>query len=126
MSAAGPYNVQVLGHFATPDHAGDLERRYPLELRGDATESASGCRVVLVAGVDGQVFREVRFRVFGCPHLVAAAEEWCRRVEGRAATGTGAPAVVELMALLEVPVEKTGRLLILEDAWHALLKSLAT
>jgi hypothetical protein len=30
------------------------------------------------------------------------------------------------MALLEVPVEKTGRLLILEDAWHALLKSLAT
>lgn len=125
MSAAGRYNARVLGHFATPDHAGDLQRRYPLELLGDATESASGCRVVLVAGIDGQVFREVRFRVFGCPHLVAAAEEWCRRVEGQAATGTGAPAIAELMALLDVPVEKTGRLLVLEDAWQALLKSLA-
>ena len=126
MTAAGPYNPRVLAHFATPAHAGDLERRYPVELEGEAAESASGCRVVLVAGIDSESFREVRFRVFGCPHLVAAAEEWCHQVQGRPVTAPDArPAVAELMALLDVPVEKTGRILVLEDAWQALLKKLA-
>jgi hypothetical protein len=126
MSAAGPYNPRVLEHFATPAHAGDLQGRYPVRLEGEAAESAGGARVVLVAGSDGQVFREVRFRVFGCPHLVAAAEAWCREAEGRPVTAPGAPAVRALMALLDVPVEKTGRILVLEDAWQALLKQLAT
>lgn len=126
MTAADPYNPRVLGRFATPDHAGDLVRRYPLEAKGDATEAASGCRVVFAAGVDGGTFREVRFRVFGCPHLVAAAEEWCRQVQGRpVASPPARPDVAGLMALLDVPVEKTGRMLVLEDAWQALLKALA-
>lgn len=122
MTAGGRYSLRVLAHFATPAHAGALGRRYPLELEGEAAESGSGCRVLLAAGVDGQVFREVRFRVFGCPHLVAAAEEWCRHAEGRPVTANDAPAVAELMARLDVPVEKTGRMLVLEDAWRALLK----
>ena len=126
MTAQSAYSERVLAHFATPAHAGDLGRRYPLEIRGEAAESASGCRVVLAAGIDDEVFREVRFRVFGCPHLVAAAEEWCRHTEGRPASADGArPAIVDLMALLEVPVEKTGRILLLEDAWCALGRELA-
>jgi hypothetical protein len=64
----------------------------------------------------------VRFRVFGCPHLVAAAEEWCRHTEGRPVSANDAPAVAALMTLLDVPTEKTGRILVLEDAWRALLK----
>jgi NifU-like protein involved in Fe-S cluster formation len=125
MSPAGAYNPRVLAHFATPAHAGDLSQRYPVESKGEARESASGCRVVLVAGSDGRVFREVRFRVFGCPHLVAAAEEWCRHAQGRCVGAKDArPAVAELMASLEVPVEKTGRILVLEDAWQALLKTI--
>lgn len=122
---AGPYNARVLAHFATPAHAGDLQGRYPLEIRGEAAESSSGCRVLLAAGVDGRVFREVRFRVFGCPHLVAAAEEWCLHAEGRPASDDRArPAVADLMTRLDVPVEKTGRILLLEDAWHALRQQL--
>lgn len=124
MTAAGPYNPRVLLHFATPAHAGDLKRRYPVELEGKAADSASGSRVVLAAGIDRQVFREVRFRVFGCPHLVAAAEAWCHDAEGRSVTAPCAPAVTDLMALLDIPVEKTGRILVLEDAWQALLKQL--
>lgn len=129
MTAAGaysawPYSDRVRAHFATPAHAGDLEGRYPVEVAGEAAESAGGCRVVLSAGIDGGIFNEVRFRVFGCPHLVAAAEEWCRQVEGNRASSRTGPAIAGLMDLLDVPVEKTGRLLVLEDAWAALGRAL--
>lgn len=121
MTADGPYNERVLAHFANPAHAGDPEAHYPVEVSGEAAESAAGCRVRFTAGIDGRIFREVRFRVFGCPHLLAAAEEWCRQAEGRPATaGSARCGVDELMALLDVPVEKTGRILLVEDAWRDL------
>lgn len=119
-----PYSERVLAYFATPAHAGELQTRYSRSVTGTAAESSAGCRVTLVAGIADGVFREVRFRVFGCPHLIAAAEECCRRLEGQR-TGTAAvPGLAELMSLLRVPVEKTGRMLLLEDAWRELLQLL--
>jgi NifU-like protein involved in Fe-S cluster formation len=118
------YHERVLAHFAKPVHAGDLQQRYPVEVRGEAAEPGGGCQVKLSAGVSGQVYREVRHRVFGCPHLIAAAEEWCRRSEGRPVTAASRFERAELMSLLRVPVEKAGRILLLEDAWLALCRHL--
>ncbi|MEX0975732.1 MAG: iron-sulfur cluster assembly scaffold protein [Woeseia sp.] len=118
------YSPRVLGHFAQPVHAGDLQARYPVEARGEATEAGGGCQILLTAGTEGNAFREVRHRVLGCPHLIAAAEELCCRAEGQP---VDAPALFdrsELMAVLDVPVEKSGRILLLEDAWQALCRAL--
>lgn len=120
----GDYSPRVLEHFAHPVHAGDLQARYPVVLRGEATEAGGGCQILLTAGIDGQTFREVRHRVLGCPHLIAAAEELCGRAEGRPATVAIVFDSSELMASLGVPVEKTGRILLLEDAWQALCRGL--
>ena len=70
----------------------------------------------------GKIFRlaSVRFRAFGCPHLVAAAEAFCAAVEGQPVSALRTPRVPALMERLAVPVEKTGRLLLLEDAAQAL------
>ena len=120
----GGYNPRVLGHFAQPVHAGDLQARYPVAARGEATEAGGGCQILLTAGTDGTEFREVRHRVLGCPHLIAAAEELCRRAEGRPVASPGLFVRSELMTLLAVPVEKSGRMLLLEDAWQALCRGL--
>lgn len=124
--AVGPggYNHRVLGYFAQPVHAGDLQARYPVEGRGEATEAGGGCQILLTAGTDGTAFCEVRHRVLGCPHLIAAAEELCRRAEGRPVAALALFDRPELMALLDVPVEKSGRMLLLEDAWQALCRGL--
>ena len=118
--SAEPYNDTVRRHFANPAHAGDLQEGYARLVRADVSESEAGLRVLLAAGIDGTTIARLRYRVFGCPHLIAAAEEFCARLEGGPVEGLKDVPVTQLMELLEIPVEKTGRLLLLEDAAIAL------
>ena len=120
MVSAEPYNDTVRRHFANPAHAGDLQAGYPQVVSVDVSGSEAGPRVLLAAQIDRNVVSRLRYRVFGCPHLIAAAEELCSRLEGAPADALQDVPVAELMELLEVPVEKTGRLLLLEDAANAL------
>jgi NifU-like protein involved in Fe-S cluster formation len=117
---AEPYNDTVRRHFANPSHAGDLQEGYPRPVRAHACGSEDGLRVLLAAQIDGGIVSHLRYRVFGCPHLIAAAEEFCARLEGGPVGALQDVPVTQLMELLEVPVEKTGRLLLLEDAANAL------
>jgi NifU-like protein involved in Fe-S cluster formation len=117
---APPYNARVLALFANPQHAGPLRQEYPLVLSADTQESASGARLRLTAGIVDERIAEMRFLAFACPHLIAAAEVLCHEREGGAVAGLSVFALEELMTALAVPVEKTGRILLLEDALHAL------
>lgn len=115
-----PYNQAVRRYFANPAHAADPEARYPPAVTAEASESDTGCRVLLQADLDGNVLRHLRYRVFGCPHLIAASEAVCERLEGQPAAALQTFPLAWLRDLLAVPVEKTGRLLLLEDALKAL------
>ena len=118
--AADPYSEQVRRYFANPVHAGAVPAEYPGAIHGEAAESESGARVVISAVIEGGRVALLRYRVFGCPHLIAAAEAFCESVEGKPASDLGGLDVQRLMADLEIPVEKTGRVFILEDAVRAL------
>jgi NifU-like protein involved in Fe-S cluster formation len=122
--SAEPYNDAVRQRFENPLHAGDLGARYPDVVTVEACESEAGCRIVLAAAMDGNIVRRLRYRVFGCPHLIAAAEELCGRLEGQGPQALQDVPLAQLMQLLEVPVEKTGRLLLLEDAAHLLAQAI--
>jgi NifU-like protein involved in Fe-S cluster formation len=76
--------------------------------------------VILSAVVDGETIRTIRFQVYGCPHLIAAAEDFCDEAEGKSLSALQDVDVPGLMARLAIPVEKTGRMFILEDAAKAL------
>jgi len=115
-----PYNDAVRRLFENPRHAGDPDARYPAVVTAEVSESDAGFQVLLAAEMDGNEMRRLRFRVFGCPHLIAATEELCSRFEGRLPEALQDVPVAQLMELLEVPVEKTGRMLLLEDAAHSL------
>lgn len=121
--SSDPYNSAVRSRFANPLHAGGLQAGYPDVVTADARESDNGAAVTLAAQMDGAIVRQLRYRVFGCPYLIASAEEVCRRFEGRAARDLQEFPLPQLMELLGVPVEKTGRLLLLEDAVHALARA---
>jgi NifU-like protein involved in Fe-S cluster formation len=66
--------------------------------------------------VSGGRIREMRFGAFGCPHLIAAADRVVERLTGEPAAGLREPDIAGIARELEVPREKFGKLLRLEDA----------
>lgn len=112
-----PYSARVRALFAAPDHAGDLEKP---DLRVQI--NAQGVRVALAAAIDDDIIVRLCFRAWGCPHLLAAAEAFCREFEGRPVSALQAFSAAEVMQTLPVPREKLGRILVLEDAVRSLGK----
>lgn len=113
------YNEAVRQLFAAPVHAGDAAG-----ITADVARGAA--HVVLAANLDGGRIARMRFRVLGCPHLVAAAEAACTGLEGQPAAALREFSVDGIMRILEIPVEKTGLMLLLEDAIKALAAEITT
>ena len=122
MALTEPYNERVRSLFANPAHAGDLRPRAGERRTAQAGSPAAGAEIRLAAVVENGTVVEMRFRAFGCPHLVAAAEWLCREMEGQPLEALGKVDWAEMRTILAAPVEKTGRLLLLEDAAALLRK----
>jgi NifU-like protein involved in Fe-S cluster formation len=116
------YSEATLHYFRTAPAAGVLAG--PGIGRGAAGARERGTWVQFDVRVEDGVIRDARFLAFGCPHTIAVSA-WV--VEQGVGHGVRpAPALPEsVQALSErfaVPVEKRGRLLIVEDAWLEALK----
>ena len=112
--SSDPYSGRVRELFASPAHAGALEvgHRYAID--------DQGIRLALTATLDGATVEAMAFQAYGCPHVIAAAEAACAELEGRSAVELLEFSSSGLMKSLAVPVEKTGRILVLEDAIRSL------
>lgn len=124
MPPSDPYNDLVRAHFANPGHAGDLEDDYTRVVRARASLADGGSRVELAAGVRDGILESVRYRVFGCPHLIALCEAVCADLEGQQHASLRLPDAGEQARRLETPVEKTGLVLLLEDVLASLGEAL--
>jgi NifU-like protein involved in Fe-S cluster formation len=109
-----PYNSAVRACFTSPDHAGEAAGGVV------AFFEDQGMRIRLSADVSKSTITELRFLAWGCPHVIAAAEAVCRQFEGRAAAELEQFDSGQIMRDLAVPVEKTGRILALEDTVRSL------
>jgi cysteine desulfurase len=71
--------------------------------------------------VEGDTVKDARVQAFGCPHTLDVASWLCQELKGRTreALPPGAPA--DWAASRSVPVEKLGRLLVIEDALRGCL-----
>lgn len=121
MAARDPYNAEVRRRFENPVHAGDPQGVYDQVIEGAASESANGAQLLLSAGMIGGKIASLRFRARGCPHLIAAADWFCSRFEGLEPSQLAEVRLTDLSEILEVPVTKSGRLLLIEDAAKGLL-----
>ena len=119
-----PYNALTRALFADSLHVGDLQNEHEITAHAVASESADGARIELTIGLAGGKLQECRFRVFGCPHLVAATEWLCRNSEGGTMVDLAAFRAADCMEPLDISVEKTGRILLLEDAIRLLTEQL--
>ena len=109
-----PYSARVKAAFAAPAHAGDLEGARSVRV------DDQDVRLQLAATAAGGTLTAMRFRAWGCPHTIAAAEAVCAALEGRPVSDLLEFSAVDLMEYLSVPVEKTGRILVIEDAVRSL------
>jgi len=112
--SADPYNSAVRRFFSETLHAGDVS--------GGAIAyfEDQGMRIRLSAQVVNGALAELRFRAWACPHVIAAAESFCQQFEGRPIAELEQFETGQIMKQLAVPVEKTGRILVLEDTVRSL------
>jgi NifU-like protein involved in Fe-S cluster formation len=109
-----PYGPRVREYFAAPAHAGELDGAQAVLVDGREV------RLQLAATAAGGRIEAMRFRVWGCPHTIAAAEAACAALEGRPVAELLEFSAADLINNLPVPVEKTGRILVLEDTVRSL------
>lgn len=64
----------------------------------------------------------VRFRAYGCPHALAAADLVAEELEGRSVEALGRLDVEDIAARLDLPRDKLGKLLRIEDALMACME----
>lgn len=113
---SGPavYSEQVLAHFRAPRHAGELARGRGVGT-GWAGSRRSGqlIRIQVALGADGCV-EKAAFRALGCPFTIAACSLAAELAIGRRPEAL--PGGLELARQLELPVERRGVALAVEDA----------
>jgi NifU-like protein involved in Fe-S cluster formation len=91
--------------------------------RGSAGQQQRGTWVQFDIQVQGGRILEARFQAFGCPHTIAVASWLAQQASGAPLRPALPEPIQSLRARFEVPQEKLGRLLIIEDAWLAAAKA---
>jgi NifU-like protein involved in Fe-S cluster formation len=122
------YNELTRRYFDDPARTGTLEG--PDCYRGAAGSRSAGTWVQFDVRLEqaGALLgvREARFLAFGCPHVIAAAGLVAEEAEGTAPEPRLPLSVHALRERLGAPVEKLGRLFVVEDAWVAALRAAHT
>ena len=120
------YGLEVRRLFAAPSRSGEYPAGEPDFASGEAEDRALQVWVRFQLEVTDGIVRQARYRVFGCPHTVAAAERAAEWLEGRPVEAIGALDLRAIGRSLGVPAEKLGKLLRIEDALAACRRSLET
>jgi len=110
------YGSATARYFGALDRAGELPNGLPGLVSGEAEDRTLQVWVRYELQLQGGVVRLARFQVFGCPHAVAAASKVAEWLEGRSEAEARALDARAVCAELEVPVEKLGKLVRIEDA----------
>ncbi len=111
---AEPYPAQVIEHFRQPRNTGRLGSGPGI------VESRAGTRsegIELRLGIrfeQGRVV-EARFEAYGCPWTIAAMSVLTGMIVGRTGGELAGLGWGDFAARLEVPPEKHGRMLVVED-----------
>jgi cysteine desulfurase len=87
--------------------------------QGTAGKPADGTRVTLELKIATGIVKSARFTAYGCPHTLAVTQWLCEVLEGARIDGGPPGTPAEWAAKFAVPVEKLGRLLVVEDALRA-------
>jgi hypothetical protein len=124
---ADPLAPLVRRLFTDLQHAGPPASSVSSELpppsrtaRGRAGQDRLGTRVQFeLSSHASDGIDHARFSAYGCPHTLAVCEWLCRELEAGRLDHIGTPA--DWCRVLDIPIVKLGRLLVVEDALRASL-----
>ena len=116
-----PLSPQVRRLFAGLPGAGALQG--PGVIVGEAGNATAEAWVRFHVRIAAGIVKDARFQAYGCPHTLAVAAWITNRLPGRALRSLALGEPAAWARSLEVPVEKLGRLLVVEDALLACLRS---
>jgi len=111
------YNELTRHYFESTENAGELKGRGVF--RGAAGNREHGTWVQFDLQIKAGVVAAAKFLAFGCPHTIAVSAWLAEQAVGRQPAPLLPENVQALRERFAVPVEKLGRLLIVEDAWLA-------
>jgi hypothetical protein len=111
------YNELTRNYFESAANAGELTG--PGVFRGAAGNHVQGTWVQFDLQIAAGRVSAAKFLAFGCPHTIAVAAWLTEQAVGGHAEPQLPESVRALRDRFAVPVEKMGRLLIIEDAWLA-------
>jgi NifU-like protein involved in Fe-S cluster formation len=117
------YNELTRRHFEQAAACGVLSGSGTF--RGTAGSRAQGTWVQFDVQAPGEarVIAAASFLAFGCPHVIAVAAWLAEQAVGRCVEPALPESVQLLRARFGAPVEKLGRLLIVEDAWISAMRA---
>ncbi|HEX3914122.1 MAG TPA: iron-sulfur cluster assembly scaffold protein [Steroidobacteraceae bacterium] len=111
------YSDVARRYFEAAPNAGELAG--PGVFRGAAGKQDQGTWVQFDLQMRSGSVLAARFLAFGCPHTIAVSAWVAEQSQGRQLHRRLPENVQQLRERFDVPVDKMGRLLIIEDAWLA-------
>lgn len=115
------YSSEVRRRFAAPARAGRLPEGASGVVAAAAEDRSLNVWIEFEIQARDGVIEASRFRAFGCPHTLAAADWIAEWLEGRSVDCLTELDVQGVAAQLGFPREKLGKLLRIEDAVRACL-----
>lgn len=110
----------VRQHFMTLSFAGSVPGTGQI-VNGEAGSEALGTRVRFELRVERNRIQQARFRAYGCPYTLATCNWLAERLEGAMVAEAPPGGPEDWARTLGIPLERLGRLLVVEDALRAAL-----
>ncbi len=92
-------------------------------LCGEAGAQRLGTWIRFVIEVEDTTVREARLQVYGCPHTIAACNHVRQHLPGRRLDALQPGSPEQWRQAVNAPVEKLGRMLIIEDALASIVRA---
>lgn len=110
------YSSEVWRRLRRTPAAGRLASELPGRVCGEAEDRSLNVWVRFELQLVAGRVEAARFQAYGCPHTIAAASWVAEWLEGRGREALAGLDVQALAEHLEIPTEKLGKLLRVEDA----------
>jgi NifU-like protein involved in Fe-S cluster formation len=109
------YSAEVRQRFASPHSIGELQPG-PDVISAVAGSLEQGAKYWLYARIHAKRIEELKYRVYGCPHTIAAVSLAADQLRGVTLEQLEGWNWRKLASTLDIPAQKRGKLLALEDA----------
>jgi NifU-like protein involved in Fe-S cluster formation len=116
------YSAEVRQRFASPHSVGELQPG-PDVISAIAGTVEQGAKYWLYARTRAERIEELKYRVYGCPHTIAAASLAADQLRGVTLEQMEDWNWRKIASKLDVPAQKRGKLLVLEDAVRLLAQA---